>query len=80
MSLRLTPLALVIGLATWGSAQAQSLQELYDAARAYDATYLSARASAEAAGARGPGQSRQRAAEGPDRAVGVATLPARSRP
>ncbi len=52
MSLRLTPLALVIGLATWGSAQAQSLQELYDAARAYDATYLSARASAEAAGAR----------------------------
>ncbi len=30
-------------------AQAQSLQELYDAARGYDATYLAARASAEAA-------------------------------
>lgn len=31
------------------SAQAQSLQELYDAARAYDATYLAARAQADAA-------------------------------
>ena len=30
-------------------AQAQSLQELYEAARAYDATYLAARAQAEAA-------------------------------
>ncbi len=30
-------------------AQAQSLQELYDAARGYDATYLGARATAEAA-------------------------------
>lgn len=52
MSLRLTPLALILGLAAWGSAQAQNLQELYDAARAYDATYLAARATAEAAGAR----------------------------
>ena len=32
-----------------GAAQAQSLQELYDAARAYDATYLAARATAESA-------------------------------
>lgn len=32
-----------------GAAQAQSLQELYDAARAYDATYLAARAVADSA-------------------------------
>jgi len=38
-------LALLLGLA--GAAQAQSLQELYDAARAYDATYLAARAQAD---------------------------------
>jgi outer membrane protein len=33
-------------LALPGLAAAQSLQELYDAARAYDATYLAARPSA----------------------------------
>jgi outer membrane protein len=43
----LRPLALALLMA--GTAQAQSLQELYDAARAYDATYLSARALAESA-------------------------------
>ena len=32
-----------------GAVQAQSLQELYDAARAYDATYLAARATADSA-------------------------------
>lgn len=40
--------ALLLALAG-GAVQAQSLNELYQAARAYDATYLSARASAEAA-------------------------------
>jgi outer membrane protein len=45
-------LTLLIGLTLAASAQAQSLQELYDAARGYDATYLAARASADAAGAR----------------------------
>ncbi|MEO8124596.1 MAG: TolC family protein, partial [Burkholderiales bacterium] len=46
----LKPLAagLVLAMATM-LAQAQSLQELYDAARGYDATYLAARATAEAA-------------------------------
>ncbi|QPF74491.1 TolC family outer membrane protein [Roseateles sp. DAIF2] len=47
---RRLPLALgllLAGLA--GGAQAQSLAELYDAARAYDATYLAARALAESA-------------------------------
>jgi outer membrane protein len=38
-----------IAVATMGSAQAQSLDELYTAARGYDATYLSARALAESA-------------------------------
>ncbi len=47
---RLTPVALLMALAA--SAQAQSLQELYDAARGYDATFLAARASADAAAAR----------------------------
>ena len=44
--------ALAAGLAlalTTMLAQAQSLQELYDAARSYDATYLAARATADAA-------------------------------
>jgi outer membrane protein len=40
-------LALALGLAA-SAAQAQSLRELYEAARAYDATYLGARATAEA--------------------------------
>ncbi|HEX2009297.1 MAG TPA: TolC family outer membrane protein, partial [Roseateles sp.] len=43
-------LPLALGLLFAGmSAQAQSLQELYDAARAYDATYLAARAQADSA-------------------------------
>jgi outer membrane protein len=46
---RLAPLALgiVLGLGSAASASAQSLLELYQAARAYDATYLSAKALAE---------------------------------
>lgn len=48
--------AVWVALATlggWaGSAQAQSLQSLYEAARAFDATYSSARAAADAAQAR----------------------------
>lgn len=48
----LQPLALAAGLLLAGAAQAQSLQELYDAARGYDATYLSTRAAADAAAAR----------------------------
>ncbi|UXH76467.1 TolC family outer membrane protein [Roseateles amylovorans] len=44
---RFTLLVAALGLA--GAAQAQSLQELYDAARAYDATYLAARALADSA-------------------------------
>ena len=43
----LRPFALVLAFA--GTAQAQSLQELYEAARAYDATYLSAVALADSA-------------------------------
>ena len=46
-----TALALALGLAGAG-ASAQSLQALYDAARGYDATYLGARASADAAQSR----------------------------
>jgi outer membrane protein len=44
--------ALLILLAAslaWPAAQAQSLQEVYEAARAYDATYLAARALADSA-------------------------------
>ena len=41
--------ALVLVLAAAGSARAQSLQELYEAARAFDASYLSARSLAESA-------------------------------
>ncbi|RZL38538.1 MAG: channel protein TolC [Rubrivivax sp.] len=48
----LQPLALAVGLLLAGAAQAQSLQELYDAARGYDATYLATKASADAAAAR----------------------------
>jgi len=48
-ALTLSRLGLALTLAFSASAQAQSLQELYDAARAYDATYLSARALAETA-------------------------------
>jgi outer membrane protein len=44
---RLTPLTLAtLALAAAGSSQAQSLQTLYEAARAYDAAYLAARAQA----------------------------------
>jgi outer membrane protein len=43
------PLWLAATLAATLPAHAQSLQELYDAARAYDATYLAARALAESA-------------------------------
>lgn len=47
---RLTPLALALALGFAASAaQAQSLRELYEAARSYDATYLGARAQAESA-------------------------------
>ena len=47
---RLRPLLLALGLmAAAASAQAQSLKELYDAARAYDATYLASRSLAESA-------------------------------
>ena len=41
-------LALALGFAA-GGAQAQSLKDLYEAARSYDATYLGARAQAESA-------------------------------
>ncbi|MDT8998998.1 TolC family outer membrane protein [Paucibacter sp. APW11] len=47
--LRQLSLALALGLAGAAGAQAQSLQELYDAARAYDASYLAARAQADSA-------------------------------
>ena len=42
-------IALAVVLAFAGSAKAQSLQELYEAARAYDASYLSARLLADTA-------------------------------
>ena len=42
-------LAAAISLGFASTAQAQSLQELYDAARVYDATYLAARALAQSA-------------------------------
>ena len=48
----LQPLAAAAALLLAGVAQAQSLQELYDAARGYDATYLASKASADAAAAR----------------------------
>jgi outer membrane protein len=46
---RPTPLVAALLLAAGTCAQAQSLKELYDAARAYDATYLAARALADSA-------------------------------
>jgi hypothetical protein len=47
---RLRPLFLAsLVLASAGAARAQSLQELYEAARVYDATYLSAKALADSA-------------------------------
>ncbi|HEY9105293.1 MAG TPA: TolC family protein, partial [Roseateles sp.] len=48
----LQPLAAAAAFLLAGVAQAQSLQELYDAARGYDATYLASKASADAAAAR----------------------------
>ncbi|MBA4216853.1 MAG: TolC family outer membrane protein [Roseateles sp.] len=50
--LNLQPLALAAGLLLASTAQAQSLQDLYDAARGYDATYLASKAAADAAAAR----------------------------
>ncbi|MBC7942284.1 MAG: TolC family protein, partial [Chitinophagaceae bacterium] len=45
-----TTAALCMGLLGWaGPASSQSLRELYEAARAFDATYLAARALAESA-------------------------------
>jgi outer membrane protein len=44
---RLAPVALALALAGWQSAHAEDLVELYNAARGFDATYLSARAQAE---------------------------------
>ena len=46
-ALRLTPLALALMAAS--AVRAQSLAELYDAARGYDATYLGIKAQAESA-------------------------------
>ncbi len=45
------PLPTLLALALFAAlpARAQSLQELYEAARAYDATYLAARALADSA-------------------------------
>ena len=49
----LRPLAAAVGLAAATmSAQAQNLQQLYEAARGYDASYLAVRAQTEAAQAR----------------------------
>ena len=48
-TLRLNRLALLFTVALPLAASAQSLQELYDAARAFDATYLAAKASAASA-------------------------------
>ncbi len=47
--IKLLALGIALALGAVGSAQAQSLQDLYDAARAYDATYLAARALADSA-------------------------------
>jgi outer membrane protein len=46
--LRLLPLAAAIGLATGGPAHAESLLQMYEAARAYDATWQSAKAQYDA--------------------------------
>jgi outer membrane protein len=45
----LTALALALGLAAGSGAQAQSLKDLYEAARTFDATYLAARSLADSA-------------------------------
>lgn len=45
---RTLPLAAAVVMAFSGSAQAQSLMEMYDAARGYDATFISAKAQFEA--------------------------------
>jgi outer membrane protein len=47
-SLRQLPLTLCLSLAFAGASQAQSLQEVYDMARGYDAAYQSARAQYDA--------------------------------
>lgn len=49
LTTRLRPVILALGMLAAASAQAQSLKELYDAARAYDATYLAAQALADSA-------------------------------
>jgi outer membrane protein len=49
----LLPLLLALGAGFAGAAQAQSLVELFDAARGYDASYQSAKAQAEATMAKG---------------------------
>ena len=51
--LRLLPVLLALGVGFAASAQAQSLVELYDAARAYDASYQSAKSQYEATLAKG---------------------------
>lgn len=48
MMLRLLPLAAAIGLALGGPARAESLLEMYEAARAYDATWQSAKSQYDA--------------------------------
>jgi outer membrane protein len=50
--LRLLPLSMAVGLAFAGTTHAQSLVELYESARAYDATYQSARSQYDASLAR----------------------------
>jgi len=45
----LSRIGMALALLMAGGAQAQNLQELYDAARAFDAQYLSARALADSA-------------------------------
>lgn len=49
LPLRLSPLLIALAGAFAATAQAQSLQELYDAARGYDAAYQSARAQYDSA-------------------------------
>src|SRR4051794_31995955 len=46
--LRLLPVAVAMGLLVTGSARAEGLLELYDAARAYDANWQSAKAQYDA--------------------------------
>ena len=49
VALRRLAAAMALGLAATGMAQAQSLKDLYEAARAYDATYLAAKSLAQSA-------------------------------